>query len=75
MKSVDWGLSVFIPKIFDVFLGLGFLKTYVCVALITGCCIFIKSWGLRKCQIVVLSHRILDLASVRCQSDETVKRD
>ena len=49
MKSIGWGPSVFIPKIFDdVFLGLGFLKTYVCMALIIGCCIFIKSWGLRK---------------------------
>ena len=34
-KPVGWGPSVFIPKIFDVFLVLGFLKTSVCVALVT----------------------------------------
>ena len=44
-KSVGWGPSVFIPKIFDVLLGLGFLKTSVWVAHVTRCCIFIKSWG------------------------------
>ena len=43
-KSVGWGPSVFIPKIFDVLLGLAFSKTSVYVALITRCCIFIKSW-------------------------------
>ena len=44
-KSVGWGPSVFIPKIFDVLLGLGFLKTSVWVAHVTRCFIFIKSWG------------------------------
>ena len=34
-KSFGWGPSLFIPKIFDVLLSFRFLKTSVCVSLVT----------------------------------------